>query len=87
MGAITDLFNSERGLLAVIIIIAATALCLANKLAVADWSTFTQFIFAAYVGGKTITGVAQIIKNPPTGVAAAPVVEVIDPAGSVPGKA
>ncbi len=56
MGAITDLFKSERGLLAVAVIVAATVLCGTHQLTVDQWTTFTEWIFATYVAGKTITG-------------------------------
>src|SRR5882724_9998058 len=56
MGAITDLFKSERGLLAVAILIAATVLCGTHQLTVDQWTAFVQWVFGIYVAGKTVTG-------------------------------
>jgi hypothetical protein len=77
MGAITDLWKSERGILAVIIIAAATVLAALERMTVADWQTFVTGIFITYAAGKTVTGVASIMKgvtdkDPPVAVAAAP---------------
>jgi hypothetical protein len=65
MGAITDLWKSERGLLALAIIIAATVLASLGKMTVADWQTFITGIFITYAAGKTITGAVQIMKGTP----------------------
>jgi len=63
MGAITDLWKSERGLLAVLIIIAASVLAGLDKMAVAEWQTFVMGIFIAYAAGKTVTGAVAILKD------------------------
>jgi len=60
MGAITDLWKSERGLLAVLIIIAASIFVGLDKMTVADWQTFVTGIFIAYAAGKTVTGAVAI---------------------------
>jgi hypothetical protein len=75
MGAITDLFKSERGILAVAIIVAATVLAALGSLPIADWKTFVTYIFGIYVGGKTITSAVGILKGTPELAApAAPVI-------------
>lgn len=61
MGAITDLFNSERGLFAVLLVIAATALVVAGKMTVDSWQSFVKVIFGAYVAGKTVTGAVNLV--------------------------
>lgn len=63
MGALTDLWKSERGLLAVLIIVAATTLAALERMPVADWQTFVTGIFITYAAGKTVTGAVQILKG------------------------
>jgi len=63
--AIKDLFASERGLLCLVILIAATVLAAMGKFSYADWREYTTYIFGTYVVGKTATSVAQVIKGPP----------------------
>lgn len=68
--AITDLWKSERGFLAAIVIIAATVLAALAIMTVDQWTGFVQIIFGTYVFGKTATGVAEIAKgktDPATG--------------------
>lgn len=63
MGAITDLWKSERGLIAILLIIGATVLAGMAILAPEQWLDYTKWIFVTYVVGKTATGVTQIIKG------------------------
>lgn len=65
MGALTDLWRSERGLLAVLIIIAASVLAGLGSMPVAEWQTFVTTIFVAYAAGKTLTGAVEILKGKP----------------------
>jgi len=65
MGALTDLWRSERGLLAVLIIIAASVLAGLGSMPVAEWQTFVTGIFVAYAAGKTLTGAVEILKGKP----------------------
>lgn len=65
MTAIKDLFASERGFLTLGIIIAATVLAAMAVMTVDQWTSFVQFIFVTYVGGKTVTGAVQILKGTP----------------------
>jgi hypothetical protein len=70
---IKDLWGSERGILALAIIVAATVLVAMGKMPVSDWETFVMGIFIAYAAGKTVTGAVQIIKGPaPAAPAAVP---------------
>jgi len=80
MGAIADLWKSERGLLAVLIIVAASILAGLDKMPVADWQTFVTGIFIAYAAGKTVTGAVAILK----GVAGAAPAPAPDPAPGAP---
>jgi hypothetical protein len=81
MGAITDLWKSERGLLAVLIIVAASVLTGLDKMTVADWQTFVMGIFIAYAAGKTVTGAVAIMRGTtdPAPVPAAPVAPEVTP--------
>ena len=63
MGAITDLWKSERGLLAVLIIVAATILAAIGDMTVSEWQTFVTGIFITYAAGKTVTGAVAILKG------------------------
>lgn len=63
MGAITDLWKSERGLLAVLIIVAATVLTALSKMTIDSWQTFVTGIFITYAAGKTVTGAVAILKG------------------------
>ncbi len=56
MGAITDLWKSERGLIAVALIIAATVLTGLHVIPADQWLDYTKVLFIAYVAGKTISG-------------------------------
>lgn len=73
MGAITDLWKSERGLLAVLIIVAATVLAALEKMSIIDWQAFVTGIFITYVSGKTVTGAVQIWKGSKPKTAATPI--------------
>lgn len=56
MGAITDIWKSERGLVAVALIAAATVLTGMHIIPADQWITYTKAIFIAYAAGKTVTG-------------------------------
>lgn len=82
MGAFTDLFKSERGLITIALIIAATVLTTMSVLTAErwnQWSEFIKWIFITYTAGKTITGGISIAKGvtdttPPVAVVATPAV-------------
>lgn len=67
MGAITDLWKSERGLIAVALIAAATALCGLSVITVQQWLDYTKWIFVTYAAAKTITGSVGIVAAQPDG--------------------
>jgi hypothetical protein len=62
MNALKDLCASERGLLAVALIIAATVLAALGHMSVEDWRSFAVWIFGIYVGGKSLTSAALALK-------------------------
>lgn len=55
MGALTDLWKSERGLIALVLIIASTVLCAIHVLTMDQWVNYTEWIFGMYAAAKTIT--------------------------------
>lgn len=59
--ALRDLWRSERGLMCLLILAAATALVLTGRMTTEQWTTFVQWVFATYVIGKSISGA----KKPP----------------------
>lgn len=63
MGAITDLWKSERGLLAVILVVTAGVLAGLGYMTTAEWTDFAKWIFVTYTAGKTVTGAIQIVKG------------------------
>jgi hypothetical protein len=66
MGAITDIWKSERGIIAIALIIAATVLTTLSILTPErweQWSSFVKWIFITYTAGKTITGATSIMKG------------------------
>jgi len=70
MGALTDLWKSERGLLTALILIAAGVLAGMTILTADQWMDFTKFIFVTYVSGKTVTGAVSIWRGTPAPVPA-----------------
>ena len=76
MGAITDLWKSERGLLAVVLSVAATVLAGLDRMTVDAWREFSLYVFGIYATGKTLTGAVAIMRgvtDPPAAEPAAPV--------------
>ena len=65
MGALTDILKSERGIVALALIICATVLAAMGLIEFSDWRDYTLYIFGIYATSKTATGVAQIIKSKP----------------------
>lgn len=62
MGAIADLWSSERGIIAVALIIAATVLAATHTITIDQWSDYTKWIFVTYAAAKTVTGTATLIR-------------------------
>jgi len=65
MGAITDIWKSERGLIAVALIAAAFALCGFGTITVQQWLDFTKWLFVTYAAAKTITSSVGIVSTAP----------------------
>lgn len=64
MGAISDLWNSERGLLTVLILVAATVLVVFGRMTIDQWMAFVQVVIGIYVAGKTVSSAVIAWKNP-----------------------
>lgn len=56
MGALLDLWKSERGLVAVALIAAATVMSGLGIITVEQWLDYTKWLFVTYAAAKTVTG-------------------------------
>lgn len=56
MGALLDLWKSERGLVAVALIAAATVMSGLGIITVDQWLDYTKWLFVTYAAAKTVTG-------------------------------
>lgn len=65
MGAIKDLWQSERGLVALALIIATTVLCGMGTITGVEWLEYTKWVFLTYAAAKTVTSAAAIITGNP----------------------
>lgn len=61
MGALKDLWGSERGLVAIALIGAATVLAAMSVITADQWLDYSKWIFVTYVAGKTVTSAAGIV--------------------------
>jgi hypothetical protein len=64
MVAFKDLFASERGLLAIVLILAATVLAAIGQMPIGAWQDFALWIFGIYAGAKTVTSSVSLLKRP-----------------------
>jgi hypothetical protein len=65
MGALTDLWKSERGLVVIVLILACSVLTGLGQITSDQWLDYTKWLFLIYVGSKTVTGAVQIVKGKP----------------------
>jgi len=61
MGALLNLWNSEKGLVGLLLLIAATVLTAIGRMPLDEWTEYTMVIFGTYVVGKTVQGVATTV--------------------------
>lgn len=82
MGALANIWNSERGIVAVALIIAATVLTALGHMTIGAWQDHSVEVFGLYAGSKTITGAVSLWTNraPSTSTTTA---VVATPAGTV----
>jgi len=59
MSGIKDLLDNEKGVLAVLVLIAATVLAVLGKLSIGDWKDMTTAIFGLYAGATALHASAQ----------------------------
>lgn len=60
MAALNDFWKSERGLLALALIIGSVVLAALSVITADQWLDYSKWIFTAYVAGKTATGVVDV---------------------------
>lgn len=65
MGALKDLWQSERGLVAIALIAATTVLTFMGYITSTQWLEYTKWIFVTYAAAKTVTGAVAIATNGP----------------------
>lgn len=56
MGALTAIWNSEKGIIGLLLVVAATVLAATGAFSAAQWEDYTKWIFGIYVSGKTVQG-------------------------------
>ncbi len=66
------MWQSERGLVAIVLIVACTVMAGLSRLTIDQWLDYTKWIFLTYAAAKTVTGTATILKAPPISVAPPP---------------
>lgn len=78
MGALTDLWKSERGLIAALLLVGATVLAAVGVMTFAEWREYTLFIYGTYAVTKTVTGSVALWRNgtPPPAPAGTSTLEV-----------
>ncbi len=65
IGGATDLLESERGVVCILLLGAVTILVIVGKLTGDQWLTYTQLVVGILVASKTVTGVVETITNKP----------------------
>lgn len=65
MGALLDLWKSERGLVAVALIAAATVMTGMGIITVDQWLDYTKWLFVTYAAAKTVTGAVGLASSQP----------------------
>lgn len=64
MGALKDLWESERGMVAIALIAGCTVLCALSTITPDQWLEQTRWIFITYASAKTVTGAVAMLKPP-----------------------
>lgn len=68
---IKNFLNSEKGVIALVLLIGATVLAGLDKMSIAEWQNYSIWIFGIYTGGKSIQGAAAHFAGKPAGGAIA----------------
>lgn len=64
MGALKDLLQSERGLVAISLMVLTTVLYGIGHLDAEQWLAHTKWIFVTYTASKTVTSTIEATKAP-----------------------
>ena len=72
MGALKDLWQSERGLVTIVLLAAATVLVITGNIVPEQWMGYTKWAYLAYIASKTVTGAVQIATSAPAAEPTAP---------------
>lgn len=63
MGALTDLWHSERGIIALVLLAGVTAALFTGNCTFEQWQSYSKWIFVTYATSKTVTGAVDLFKN------------------------
>jgi hypothetical protein len=63
LGALPALLNSEKAVMAILLLVAATVLAALGQLPIPMWKELAESVFLIYVGGKTVQGSAALISD------------------------
>jgi hypothetical protein len=74
MDVLKNLLSSEHGFIGVVLIAGATILASLGHMTIDQWTSYSQIIFATYVGGHAAISVAGSIASRGTVAATTPVV-------------
>jgi len=61
--SLKDLLGSEHGLLAMLLIIAATVLVGVGKMTIDNWQTMAEWVFTAFGGTHAVVAVADAMSS------------------------
>lgn len=73
MTGIQDLFASLRGIFCLVLVLAATAFVILDKMTVEQWIDFAKWIAITLVASKTVTGAIELVTAPKATTARTPV--------------
>ena len=65
MKALLDLLGSERGFIALLLVIGSTVLTITGHMTVEQWTDFNKWIVGFYIVGKSVTSAIETIKGRP----------------------
>lgn len=63
VAGLTDLLQSERGIISILLIVASTILVVIGVLPIEEWLTYTKWIAVTLIASKTVTGVMETYVN------------------------
>lgn len=61
MGAISDLWKSERGIVAIVGLALVTTMFQLENITADQWESLLKWIITGYTAGKSATGVAEVL--------------------------